>query len=58
MGIGEKTYIKVAGAPKKVKEQISYDEFDFGRTYSGKLAPKRVKGGTVLMDTTFTFKER
>lgn len=58
MGIGEKTYIKVAGAPKKVKEQIVYDEFEFGRTYSGKLAPKRVKGGTVLMDTTFTFNER
>ena len=58
MGIGEKTYIKVAGAPKKVKEQIVYDEFEFGRTYSVKLAPKRVKGGTVLMDTTFTFNER
>lgn len=58
MGIGEKTYIKVAGASKKVKEQIVYNEFEFGRTYAGKLAPKRVKGGTVLMDTTFTFKER
>lgn len=53
-----KTIIKVCGAPDKVKAQITYDRFKFGETFEGKLRPVLVKGGVVLVDTCFTFKER
>lgn len=54
----DKRVIKACGASDKVKEKITYDEFQIGRTFTGKLAPKRAKGGIILVDTTFTFKKR
>lgn len=50
--------IKIAGAPNKVKEQITFDRFKFGETFTGKLLPKTVKGGVILVDTEFTLKRR
>lgn len=66
--IAQKTYygvlkddsvlIKVCGAPNEVKKQINLDNFKIGETFTGKLRPVRVKGGLILADTTFTFKDR
>lgn len=48
--------IKCAGASPEVKKNMSFDNFKVGSTYTGKLAPKQVKGGCVLVNTTFTIK--
>ncbi len=67
-----KTYIKIkdgkvkitcAGMPDNIKEYIAgfepdeaFKRFDYGKTYDGKLMPKRVKGGIVLFNSTFSIK--
>ena len=60
-----KLSIKCAGMPDSVKEDVSFDEFRRGYTHSGfdkdgkpkgKLAPKHVKGGVVLVPGPFTIK--
>ena len=50
--------IKLAGCPKNVKEKIKLETFEFGNEFSGKLLPKNVKGGAVLLPYTFTIKSR
>mgnify|MGYP002521288658 CR=1 FL=1 len=50
------TEIKCAGASPEVKKNMSFDNFKVGGTYTGKLAPKQVKGGCILFNTTFTIK--
>lgn len=70
--IRAKTYIKwkkghiditCAGMPQNVKDEIgklnkeeAFNRFKVGSTFSGKLLPKRVKGGVILIDTEFTIK--
>lgn len=58
-----KLSIKCAGMPEAIKDQVSFDEFKRGYTHSGfdkdgkprgKLAPKHVKGGVVLVPGAFT----
>lgn len=66
--IAQKTYIgvkdngeydiKICGAPKSVKKFVNFDNFKIGATFNGKLLPRKVRGGVVLKDTTFTIKER
>lgn len=65
-----KTYIKnkngkieitCAGMPDRIKEQIKdcklpFEEFEKGHSFLGKLVPKRVKGGVILVNTEFTIK--
>ena len=53
-----KKIIKIAGCPENVKQLISYEDFKFGSTFDGKLRPVLVEGGTVLVSTSFTIKER
>ena len=48
--------IKCAGASPEVKKHMNFENFQAGMTFEGKLAPKQVKGGCVLMKTTFTIK--
>lgn len=48
--------ITCAGLPKNLYEQVDFETFEPGAEYFGKLAPKHVKGGTVLVPTTFTIK--
>ena len=48
--------IKCAGASPEVKKNMDFENFMVGATYEGKLAPKQVKGGCVLVKTTFTIK--
>jgi hypothetical protein len=48
--------VKCAGMPDNVKENVTYDNFTLGASFSGKLTPKRYKGGVVLQDSNFTIK--
>ena len=48
--------IKCAGASPEVKEGMNFDNFKVGGVYEGKLAPKQVRGGCILVKTTFTIK--
>lgn len=49
-----KTKVTCAGMPDNVKEQVTYENFKSGSTFSGKLVPRRYPGGVILEDTTFT----
>lgn len=51
-----KLSVKCAGMPDKVKEKVTFDNFEVGFTSYGKLLPKQVDGGVVLVDTEFTIK--
>ena len=50
------TKVTCAGMPDNVKENVTYDNFTAGATFTGKLMPRRYKGGIVLEKTTFTIK--
>ena len=50
--------VKIAGCPKNIAKNISFDNFYIGNTFNGKLLPKKVKGGSVLITTAFTIKNR
>lgn len=50
--------IKICGAPQSVKKYVNFDNFRIGATYGGKLLSRRVRGGVVLKDSTFTIKKR
>lgn len=56
--------IACAGMPDNIKmdllatgEDNAFDSFTYGASFSGKLVPKRVKGGVVLCNTDFTIKK-
>lgn len=51
-----KVSVKCAGMPDKVKEGVTFDNFFMGFSSMGKLTPKQVDGGVVLVDTAFTIK--
>ena len=44
----------VAGLPVSIGEKLTIEDFISGRTFAGKLNPKRVPGGVVLQDVGFT----
>lgn len=49
--------VKCAGMPQAVKQYVTFENFGVGFTSEkGKLKPKHVKGGQVLVDTPFTIK--
>lgn len=52
--IDGKLDVKCAGMPDACKKNVTWDNFHVGFTSTGKLLPKRVKGGVVLVDTEFT----
>ncbi len=61
----EKLSIKCAGMPEAVKEDMTFEDFKRGYTHpgfdkdgkpKGKLMPKHVKGGVVLVPESFTIK--
>lgn len=45
-----------AGMPDNIKEKVTFDSFEIGFKSEGKLMPKVVSGGVVLVDSTFTLK--
>lgn len=50
------TEIKCAGASPEVKKGMTFDNFKVGGVYEGKLMPKQVVGGCILVKSTFTIK--
>ncbi len=48
--------ITCAGMPETCYKYVTWDNFQVGATYKGKLQPKHVKGGIVLKDIEFTIK--
>lgn len=48
--------VKCAGMPDSVKKKVTFENFEVGFRASGKLVPKQVSGGVVLVDTEFTIK--
>lgn len=49
--------VKCAGMNDSIKEKVTYDNFKAGFTETGKLLPKNVRGGVVLVETEFTIKD-
>lgn len=45
-----KLTVHVAGMPSKLHPQVTFENFDLGAKYYGKLYQKRVKGGIVLVE--------
>ncbi len=52
----DKINVTIAGFPKNLAEKVTFDNFNPDFSSNGKLAFKHVKGGIVLVDTTFTIK--
>lgn len=50
--------ITCAGMPERLHKKVRFDDFKVGWKSGGKLIPKQVPGGVVLIDTTFEIKER
>jgi hypothetical protein len=48
------TEVHIAGMPREISKRITIEDFVSGKKWDGKLVPKRVKGGIVLENTTFT----
>lgn len=46
--------VKCAGASPEVKKGMNFENFKVGNSYEGKLMPKQVKGGCILVNTYFT----
>ena len=49
--------VTVAGMPSYLHNQVTFNNFKIGASYYGKLAPKRVDGGVVLVPVDFTIKQ-
>lgn len=45
--------VKIAGLPASARDDITVDNLEYGRMFTGKLVPVRVKGGVVLRDQRF-----
>lgn len=48
--------IVCAGMPKGCYKNVTWENFDYGSIFDGKLGVKHTDGGIVLVDTTFTIK--
>ena len=48
--------VTCAGMPKDCHQYVTWDNFKVGTCYKGKLQPKHVRGGTILIETEFTIK--
>lgn len=48
--------IVVAGMPDSCHSEVTWNNFNIGSQYNGKLVPKCVHGGVVLIPTKFTIK--
>lgn len=53
---GDYDDVHIAGLPHEIAVKVHLEDMLHPRTWYGKLIPKRVPGGTVLANTTFTLK--
>lgn len=49
--------IHCAGMPTKCHKNVTIDNFEYGSVFEGKLKPKDVSGGIILIDDVFTIRE-
>lgn len=54
--IDGKLKVTCAGLPESCHKLVTWDNFELGTEYFGKLQQKKVKGGIVLQETTFKLK--
>lgn len=56
--VSKDSIIKIvcAGMPKGCYKNVTWENFDYGSVFDGKLGVKHTDGGIVLVDTTFTIK--
>lgn len=54
---GSHIEVHVAGMPARCHSQVTFDNFELGATYEGKLYQHRVRGGIVLVEDSFKIKE-
>ena len=55
--VPKKGYVThIAGMPGMIAKQVTFEDYVDGKKFPGKLLPKRVPGGIVLEDVTFTLK--
>lgn len=54
--IDGKLDVHIAGLPRNIAGQLTFEDMLRGGQWDGKLIPTRVPGGTVLRNTTFTLK--
>lgn len=52
-----KLKITVAGMPSGCYNQVDFNNFKIGASYTGKVQPKIVQGGVILKDVDFTIKK-
>lgn len=53
---GSSIEVHVAGLPARCHDQVTFENFELGATYHGKLYQRRVAGGIVLVEDDFTIK--
>lgn len=53
--IDGKHVIHMAGAPEKILDEVTVDDMLGDMVLNGKLVPRTVKGGTLLMETSFRY---
>lgn len=51
-----KLKVTVAGMPSECYEQVNFQNFKIGASYTGKKLPQRVPGGVILKNIDFTIK--
>ena len=56
--INGKLHITCAGMPERCYDGVTWDNFHFGQEFTGKLKPKHVPGGIILVDESFSLKEK
>lgn len=54
--VNGKLEITCAGMPSTCYDQVTWDNFEKGSVYGGKLMPKHVPGGIVLVEKEFTIR--
>lgn len=50
--------VTVAGLPKYLGDKVTFENFNPGMKYHGKLVPHHVPGGVILVDVDFTIKDK
>lgn len=54
---GGELVVHCAGMPSRCHSGVTMENFAFGTRFAGKLRPKDVKGGTILVEDVFTIHE-
>lgn len=47
----------IAGLPRQIAKQVTFDDYFTGRVFDGKLLPRRVSGGMILESGSFTLQK-